>query len=285
MTLTILGSGTSTGVPIPTCRCKVCRSRNPKNHRLRCSAWIQARSKSILIDTSTDLRTQALRAKISRIDAVLYTHPHSDHTHGIDELRCFNFSQRSEIPVYGNSWTCEDLAHRFGYIFQPKGPIEGGGIPRLQLNPFDPADYDLDRPLDILGIPIVPIALPHGSKESVGYRIESVAYVTDCSYIPNESLDRMRGLSVLVLDCVRLEPHGTHLNLDRALEVISQVKPKKAFLTHLGHDFEHSLWSRKLPKGVHLAYDGLKISFRATSESTDTRRKGSDYDRRRTEGN
>lgn len=262
MILTILGSGTSTGVPIPTCPCKVCRSKNPKNHRLRCSAWLQYQGKSLLIDTATDLRTQALRAKISRIDAVLYTHPHSDHTHGIDELRCYNFSQHADIPVYGNAWTCHDLIQRFSYIFHPEGPAEGGGIPRLTLHSFEPSAYSIEKPLDILGVPIVPIPVPHGSKESVGYRIESVAYVTDCSYIPKESLDKMRELSVLVLDCVRLEPHRTHLNLDRALEIISEVKPKKAFLTHLGHEFEHSTWSEKLPKGVYLAYDGLKISLK-----------------------
>jgi len=262
MIFTILGSGTSTGVPIPTCSCGVCRSKNSKNHRLRCSAWLQYQGKSILIDTSTDLRTQVLRAKISRIDAVLYTHPHSDHVHGIDELRCYNFSQQSDIPVYGNAWTCQELSQRFSYIFRPQGPPEGGGIPLLRLNPFNPHEYSMSRPLEVQGISVVPIPVPHGSQESVGYRIDSVAYVTDCSYIPKESLDRMRGLSVLVLDCVRLKPHRTHLNLDQALEIISQVKPKKTFLTHLGHEFDHTKWSRKLPKGVHLAYDGLKIRLK-----------------------
>lgn len=255
-TLTILGCGTSTGVPIPTCKCSVCRSRNPRNHRLRASAWLQARGKSILIDTATDLRQQALRERIARVDAVLYTHPHTDHTHGIDELRAYNFSQQASIPLYGNAWTCEDLGSRFPYIFKP-GPVEGGGIPQLLLNQIDSGAEQLV----IAGISVRPVALRHGSKECVAYRFESVAYVTDCSYIPESSLERLKGLATLVLDCVRLEPHGTHLNLDRALEVVSQVRPKKTYLTHLGHDFDYAKWSRpgKLPNGVHLAYDGLKI--------------------------
>ena len=222
--------------------------------------WIQTRGKSLLIDTSTDLRQQALRAKISRIDAVLYTHPHTDHVHGIDELRAFNFSQMASIPLYGNDWTCEELSNRFGYIFNPSQP-EGGGIPRLILN-LIPGGENPPESLKIEGVEVIPLPLKHGSKDCLGYRIDSVAYVTDCSHIPDLSMVRLKGIDVLVLDCVRLEPHRTHLNLDRALEVAAQVRAKKTFLTHLGHDFDHAVWSRKgkLPKGVHLAYDGLKIT-------------------------
>lgn len=256
MILTILGCGTSTGVPLINCSCKVCRSRNPKNNRTRASVWIRARGKSILIDTATDLRQQALREKIPRVDAVLYTHPHADHVHGIDELRSYNFIQRSAIPVYGNDWTAEELQAKFNYIFRPAGKVEGGGIPQLLMNRIDAqSEYiELDG-----GLQVVPISLQHGSKECVGYRIDSVAYVTDCSYIPTQSLDRLRGLSVLVLDCLRIQPHGTHFNLEKALEIVSELRPKKTFLTHLGHDFDYSSWNKKLPKGVQLAYDGLKI--------------------------
>jgi phosphoribosyl 1,2-cyclic phosphate phosphodiesterase len=205
---------------------------------------------------------QALRSKIERVDAVLYTHPHSDHVLGIDELRSYNFLQGTEIPVYGNGWTCSELPARFDYVFNPPARIEGGGIPRLVLNPIESGKYSTSRPLLIQGVPVVPIPLSHGSKEVLAYRIDSIAYVTDTSYIPSESLDQLRGLSVLVLDCLRLEPHGTHFNLDQALEVISQLRPKKTFLTHLGHDFEYAKWSRKLPKGVFLAYDGLTVRER-----------------------
>lgn len=255
MILTILGCGTSTGVPLIHCQCQVCRSKNSKNKRLRASAWVRINGKSFLIDTSTDLRQQALRAKISRVDAVLYTHPHADHVHGIDELRSFNFIQKAEIPIYGNEWTCSDLRHKFPYIFAPT-PVEGGGIPRLSLHQFES-----DSPyIDVLGEKIIPISLSHGSKECIGYRFDSVAYVTDCSYIPPVSMDRMQSLSVLVLDCLRVEPHGTHFNLDQALETVSKLKPKKTYLTHLGHEFDYTNGSKKLPKGVSFAYDGLIIN-------------------------
>ena len=255
MILTILGCGTSTGVPLIGCSCTVCRSGNLKNKRLRASAWLQTREKSILIDTSIDLRQQALTNRIKRVDAVLYTHPHADHIHGIDELRSYNFLQKTTIPAYGNAWACDELEDKFPYIFKP-GPVEGGGVPKIEINRFDP---EQTQAIQVHGITIVPIALSHGSRQSVGYRINSIAYVTDCNYIPPSSLDRLRGLDVLVLDCLRLRPHGTHFNLDLALETVSQLRPKKTFLTHMGHDFEYTKWNKKLPKGVALAYDGLKI--------------------------
>lgn len=264
MEFTILGCGTSTGVPLIHCECKVCRSRNPKNKRLRASAWLEAGGKSILIDTSPDLRQQALREKIGRVDAVLFTHPHADHIHGIDELRSYNFVQKGTIAAYGNAWTCQELQRKFEYIFY-RGPVEGGGVPQLELN-----EISGEAPSFVVGsggsggpqagLKVVPISLPHGSKETLGYRFDAIAYVTDCSYIPASSLDRLRDLEVLVLDCLRIKPHRTHMNLDQALEVISELRPKKAYLTHLGHDFDYREWnSKKLPRGVQLAYDGLKI--------------------------
>ncbi len=253
--LTLLGVGTSTGVPLLSCKCKVCRSKNPRNKRLRASAWLQTRGKSFLIDTSTDLRQQALRAGMLRVDAVLYTHPHADHMHGIDELRSYNYIQKQTIPLYGNEWTSAELKQRFPYIFKP-GPVEGGGIPLLTVNTISTATPEIR----IQGVPITPISLQHGSKECVGFRVDSIAYLTDCSYIPDQSFDRLKGLSVLVLDCLRLQPHGTHFHLDRSLEAAARIGAKKTYLTHLGHDFEYASWSKKLPKGIHLAYDGLKIT-------------------------
>jgi len=254
--LTILGCGSSPGVPLIQCKCSVCRSHNPRNKRLRCSALIETRGKHILIDTSPDLRQQALREKIPRLDAVLYTHPHADHLHGIDELRGYNYIQKESIPVFGNAWTVSHLQHSFSYIFSPSQKQEGGGIPKLVLNEFKGSDPHVDA----AGIPVIPLALQHGSHfESIGYRVDSVAYVTDCSYIPETTLERMKGLSVLILDCLRLEPHGTHFNLDQALETVSRIRPKKTFLTHLGHEVDYVKWEKKLPKGVHLAYDGLKV--------------------------
>lgn len=255
MRLTILGCGTSTGVPLIHCKCPVCQSKNPKNKRLRTSAWIQTHGKNFLIDTSTDLRQQALRAKIPRIDAVLFTHPHADHVHGIDELRSFNFIQKSQIPVYGNDWTCQELKVKFPYIFNP-GPRIGGGVPDLLLHTLDAQANELE----ILGEKIIPLSLLHGSKECIGYRIDSVAYITDCSYIPPMTKQRLKSLSVLVLDCLRNEPHETHFTLDQALKTIEELNPKKTFLTHLGHDFDYAKGRKMLPKGVSFAYDGLTIN-------------------------
>lgn len=259
--LVVLGCGTSTGVPLMFCECKVCHSKNPKNHRLRASVWLRAEGKSILIDTSTDLRQQALRHRIPRVDAVLYTHPHADHVSGIDEMRAFNFIQKQRIPAYGNAWTCEELASRFPYIFSPTGKIEGGGIPLLDLMRFDAQTDELS----VVGLRVTPISLAHGSQECVGYRYGSLAYVTDCSSIPEPSLKRLEGLDTLVLDCLRIAPHGTHFNLEQSLSIIERLKPRRTVLTHLGHDFDYSTWvgkkgkRGKLPARVTLAYDGLKL--------------------------
>ncbi len=256
-TVTLLGTGTSTGVPLLLCECKVCRSKNPKNQRTRASAWIRSKTTSLIIDTSSDFRAQALRYKIQTIDGVLFTHPHSDHISGMDDLRAYNFVQKNRIPLYGNEWTCHDLPGRFPYIFNHDGPVEGGGIPRLDLNLL-PTPYSQFHLGDL---PILPISVSHGSKECVAYRIDSFAYLTDCSYIPQNSIEQLKNLDVLILDCVRIKPHRTHLNLSAALDVVNTLRPKRTFLTHLGHEFDHQIWQRKLPKGVQLAYDGQKLKI------------------------
>jgi len=255
VSLTILGSGTSTGVPVITCPCSVCTSKHPRNKRLRASAWLQTQGKSILIDTSTDLRQQALKHRIGRIDAVLITHPHADHISGMDELRAWNFSQKSRIPLYGNEWSVRELKQKFEYIFSPK-PIEGGGIPLLDLHLFDAQSPTLE----VCGLPFQPIALRHGSQECVAFRLGRLAYVTDCNVIPEDSLRRLEGLDTLVLDCLRIQPHGTHFNVEKALETIERLKPRRTYLTHLGHELDYLEWKKKLPKGVAFAYDGLKIT-------------------------
>lgn len=241
-------------MPLIGCGCAVCTSKDPKNQRTRASVWFETDGASFLIDTSTDFRAQALRERISRIDAVLFSHPHSDHISGIDDLRAFNFLQNQSIPVYGHSWTETELKQRYAYIFSPT-PSEGGGIPRLDFHRIDAKSH----PVNIAGIPIGLLSVAHGRQETLGFRINDVAYVTDCHYIPAETRERMRGLEVLILDCVRIAPHPTHLNVDGALEVVRDLKPKRTFLTHLGHEFDYSDWNRKLPDGIELAYDGLRI--------------------------
>ncbi len=252
--VTVLGCGTSTGVPLITCMCKVCRSRDPKNHRTRASILVKTQKRNLIIDTSTDLRFQALREKILRVDAVLFTHPHSDHISGIDELRAYNFSQKARIPVYGNLTTKDELFTRYKYIFVP-GVVEGGGIPLLDFTVLP----DSITPFEIEGIKITPIPAMHGTMRVLGFRMGKMAYLTDCSYVPEASVEALMGLSVLLLDCVREKPHATHFNTDQALGLIERVKPKKTYLTHLGHDFDFQKWNKKLPKSVRLAYDGMKF--------------------------
>lgn len=241
------------------CTCKVCKSRNPKNNRTRASAWLRTRGKSILIDTSTDLRQQALKYKIPRVDAILYTHPHADHVHGIDEMRSYNFLQKAEIPAYCNAWTAKELREKFEYIFA-RGPVEGGGIPQLTIHQFPPDTIQLD----VLGVRVVPIALRHGSKECTAYRVDDLAYVTDVSAFPHPAFERLKNLDILILDCVRYKAHKTHLTWDVALDIARQIGARKTYLTHLSHDFDYASVSKKLPKGVFLAYDGLTLQTRRT---------------------
>ncbi len=231
--------------------------------------WVKHHGKSFLIDASTDLRQQALTNKIERLDAVLITHPHADHIHGLDELRSFNFIQKERIPIYGNAWSTQELNQKFEYIFKPK-KVEGGGIPLLDLTTLP----DHSKPFRAAGVEITPIPVMHGSQRCLGFRFDALAYVTDCSHIPQESLDQLRGLDVLILDCLRLTKHPTHFNLDDSLQVIDHVRPKRTFLTHMGHDIDFEKLSKTLPKGVQLAFDGLTIRVGSKGRTSSVKRKG-----------
>jgi len=251
--LTFLGTGTSTGVPAIGCQCEVCVSNDPKNKRLRASVWIEQDGLSVLIDTSTDLRAQALRAGITNIDAVLYTHHHADHVHGIDELRSFSFFHKKQIPCYANQESIKRLKEMFGYIFNGDAAV-GGGKPDLSLN------Y-VDGPFAIGAVKVTPIAVKHGSMDVFGYRINDTAYVTDCSFIPPSSEPLLEGLDTLILGALGFKTHATHFTLEKALDAIELLKPGAAYLTHLTHNMMHEEVSARLPERVNLAWDGLMIDI------------------------
>jgi phosphoribosyl 1,2-cyclic phosphate phosphodiesterase len=247
MKITILGSGTSTGVPMVGCHCPVCTSSDPKDRRTRASLLVEHDGKFILIDTSPDLRSQALRTGIPRIDAVLFTHTHADHVNGIDDLRGYYLIHREVIPCYGTGETIEHISRCFGYIFA--GAQDGWYSPLLE-------PHEIVGPFEVFGLEIIPVPLVHGSAFTTGFRIGSTAYLTDCSLIPTDSLELLSGLDVLILDALRYTPHASHFNIDGALQVAEQLRPCRTILTHLTHEVA-CRDAEKLPQGVEFAYDGM----------------------------
>lgn len=249
MKITILGSGTSTGVPMVGCGCPVCTSSDPRDTRTRASILIETAGKFILVDTSPDLRGQALREKIPHIDAVLFTHNHADHVNGIDDLRGYHLLHKRVIPCYGSSETIDHIHRNFSYIFT--GAQNGGYTPLLEPHP-------VSGPFSLFGLTIIPVPLPHGYSHATGYRIGPVAYLTDCSRIPDTSLDILSGLEILILDGLRYTPHPSHLNIEGAVEAASMLRPRRTILTHLTHEVRHSDQDR-LPPGVEFAFDGMVL--------------------------
>lgn len=252
LNIIILGSGTSTGIPVVGCDCAVCRSDDPRNQRTRCSALINYGQHNILIDTATDLRQQALREDIRHIDAVLYTHSHADHMHGIDDLRGFNLRNKQAIPLYGSPRTLERVRDNFNYIF---ADVEKPGyVPRLSLNPVETA-------FPLFGLSIVPIPLNHGGMQAYGYRCGPFAYLTDCNGIPDESLLLLENLELLVLDGLRFKPHNTHFNIPQAIEMAQTIGARLTLLTHLSHEVDHPRHAPQLPDGISFAYDGQRFAL------------------------
>jgi len=252
MKLTFLGTGTSTGVPSIACDCETCLSEDPKDKRLRVSVLIEHKDKKVLVDTSSDFRQQALRAEIRRLDAVLITHCHVDHVFGLDDIRPLNF-RYGAMPIFANEIAWIDLRRIFKYIFEPTH--FGGGLPQLIPHVVYPnSPFCIGEDLEI-----TPLEVIHGKLPVIAYRFNDYAYATDLKTIPPISMDGLRDLDVLVLDCVRIKPHSTHLGLDEALAVIEDLRPKRAYLTHLNHDIMHSRDSRLLPANVQFAYDGLEV--------------------------
>jgi phosphoribosyl 1,2-cyclic phosphate phosphodiesterase len=247
----ILGSGTSTGVPMIGCRCRICTSPDQRDRRTRSSLVVRADSgESILIDTSTDLRHQMIRERITAVDAVLFTHTHADHINGIDDLRGFHFIHKRLIPCFGSAETINHLLVTFSYIFK--------GLATADYAPLLEAHSVAGDPFDLFGCRIIPIPLLHGPVNATGYRINDLAYLVDCSAIPDASLPLLRNLDTLVIDALRYTPHPGHFNIDGALEVIARLRPRRAVLTHLTHEVAH-LDGVRLPAGVELAYDGMVL--------------------------
>lgn len=252
MKLLILGCGTSTGVPVIGCHCRVCASDDPRNKRTRSSLLIQAYGKNILIDTSTDLRAQSLANNIERIDAVLFTHPHADHIHGIDDLRSFNMVQGGPIPCYGNEHTIRRIMVMFDYIFQKEGNVSWR--PQLET-------HMISSPFSLSGIEIIPIEILHGEASILGYRMGNAAYITDCSSIPPSSIEKLGGLDILVIGALRYKPHPTHLSIGEAIEISAALKPKRTVFTHLSHSIDYTTDNAKLPQGAEIAHDGMTIEI------------------------
>lgn len=250
MIVTFLGTGTSTGVPVPTCTCDVCRSTDPRDARLRPSVLLSWDDRGVLVDTSTDLRQQALRHGLMGLDAVIYTHAHADHIFGLDDLRMFNWRRGGAIPVYGSAITLEAIRRTFWYVFED---VEaGGGKPLLTL-------HEVRAPFPLLGRTVIPVPLQHGRLPILGYRIGGFAYLTDVSAIPEESYALLSDLDVLVLSALRHRPHPTHLHLARALEEAARIGATRTLFTHIAHEISHAAVAPSLPHGVELAYDGLAL--------------------------
>ena len=259
MRVTFLGTGTSTGVPLIGCGCKVCASSDPRNNRMRQSIWIQHEGASILIDTSSDFRQQALRFKIRRIDAILYTHHHADHIFGLDDTRVFAYRQRAAIPIFGTAETLDGIEKTFWYAFADIP--EGGGRPKV-------LPVSIDGPFDCFGLHIVPLEGDHGSMPVTGYRMDGFAYLTDCKRVPPSTLESLGSLDVLVINALRYSPeHPTHMTVGEALAVVEAVRPRRTFLIHMGHELEYSELAGALPPGVEPAYDGLGLDIKHQKEN------------------
>lgn len=253
MKVTFLGTGTSVGIPMIGCDCATCHSRDSRDKRLRTGLLVENGEQRLVVDLSTDFRQQALRAGITRLDAVLITHCHADHVFGLDDLRPLNF-RHGPIDVFASDGTWQELKRVFYYIFAARHI--GGGLP--QVNP-----QIISGEFSACGLRIQPLPVIHGKSEVTAYRFtdgnRSFAFVTDCNSIPATSLAMLHDLDLLILDALRLKPHPTHLHLAQSLAYVQQLRPRRTLLTHMGHDIRHAEVSRHLPDGVELAYDELQI--------------------------
>lgn len=253
MTVTFLGTGTSQGIPVIGCSCKVCRSLDFRDKRLRTSVHIAVNDLSLVIDTGPDFRQQMLREGIHSLDAILYTHEHKDHTAGLDDIRPFNFRQKRDMPIFGRKQVIEQIKTEFAYAFSEK---KYPGVP--QITPYTITN----EPFQLNGLTIEPVEVFHYKLPVFGFRIHNFTYITDASYIDPEEKEKIKHSEVLVLNALQKEDHISHFTLEEALTIIDELKPKKAYLTHISHRLGlHQEISKELPENVELAFDGLKLTL------------------------
>ena len=259
LNVTVLGSGTSQGVPMIGCPCPVCHSTDPRDNRTRSSIYLETPQATILVDTTPEFRHQALREKLDHLDAVLFTHPHADHIMGFDDLRRFCEIQDTALPIYGSRETLEPLQRIFPYAFHthPHGKISG----YVRVEP-----HVIEGPFELGGLEITPLSVPHGAVLTLGFLFSQggrrlLAYLSDCSSVPEPIRKLIAGVEVLIIDGLRDRPHPTHLTVQGAVEVAMAVGAKRSFLTHLTHEKSHVERTREMPPGVEIAYDGLKLEF------------------------
>jgi len=251
--ITFLGTGTSQGVPVIACTCEVCTSLDFRNKRLRTSIHLDIDGNSIVIDTGPDFRQQMLRENIMKLDAVIFTHAHRDHTSGLDDVRPFNFKQNIDMPVFAVQRVIEQLEAEFAYIFVNKGYL---GLPRIETHEIT------ELPFNVHGTTVTPLPVMHMKLPVFGYRFGNFSYITDANFISDSTLELLQGTEVLVLNALQREKHLSHFNLEEALAMVDKIKPKKTYLTHISHKLGlHSDVEEELPPSVQLAYDGLQLTL------------------------
>ncbi len=255
MIVTVVGSGTSQGVPVIACHCPVCKSKDKKDHRLRSSIHVQLKDKSIVIDTGPDFRQQMLKNNIEQLDAVLFTHEHKDHVAGLDDVRPYNFKQKKPVDIYCSNRVFDALKREYIYVFDPK--FKYPGIPQI-----NQISIDKNSTIRIGNTTIYPIEVMHYKLPVLGFRMNKFAYITDAKTISNEEKEKIKNLDVLIINALRKEEHISHLNLEQAVEMIHELSPKKAYLTHISHHMGlHEEIESKLPENIKIAYDGLQITL------------------------
>lgn len=253
MKFTFLGTGTSQGVPVIACDCDVCQSIDFRDKRLRSSIHVEIDDNSLVIDTGPDFRQQMLRERIKKIDAVIFTHEHKDHTAGLDDIRSYNFRQEIDMPIYSHERVIEQLKKEFSYIF---AEVKYPGGPRVEINPIS------NKPFSIKGTSIIPIEVMHYKLPVFGFRFMDMAYITDAKLIAEEEKNKLKGLKVLVLNALQKTPHISHFTLEEAIEMAIEINAEKTYLTHISHKLgSHREIEKELPDNIQLAYDGLKISI------------------------